>query len=307
MPAVKSVSYASDTPTSGNNWDSNFSYNHQPEGAPFNTSLKLADGDYLETYGFRFLAGKSYREGDTARTVVVNEMLLKKLGVNDPQEAIGKELRLGGGRWRPIVGVIQDFAANSAHEEIKPMTILPGKMFYSTVGIKIRPENMLETTAKVQKIFDEVFPEQVFSGQFLDERIASFYQEEERFASLTKGFAALAIFISCLGLFGLASLLAAQKTKEIGIRKVLGASVPSVVKLLSKEFIQLILIAFLLAAPVAWWAMNKWLQDFAFRTSINWWVFVITAVLVLTVAFVTVSLQAVKAATANPINSLRNE
>ncbi|TNE59262.1 MAG: FtsX-like permease family protein [Bacteroidetes bacterium] len=307
MPEIQSVSYSSDPPTSGNNWDSNFSFGHQANDAPFNTSLKIADAEYLNTYGFRLLAGVPYRESDTTRTVVVNMLLLERLGITDPKEAIGKELRLGGGVWRPIVGVVQDFTANSAREPVKPMTILPAKQFYSTVGIKIKPGNVDQTIAHIGQTFAATFPDQVLDGQFLDDRIAQFYRAENRFAALAKAFAVLAIFISCLGLFGLASLLVAQKTKEIGIRKVLGASVTGVVGLLSVDFVKLVLIAFLVAAPVAWYMMQVWLQDFVFRTPIHWWIFLLTAVLVLGVAFFTVSLQVVKAASANPVNSLRNE
>ena len=308
IPSILAVSYSSDVPTSGNNWDTGFGYDHQAENAPFSTFIKIADSRFFETYGLRFLAGNGYSESDTMRSVVVNQFLLKKLGVTNPQEAIGKEIRLGRrGTWMPIVGVIQDFIPNSAREPMKPMAITASKQFYSTVGIKIAPQDMTQTTAAIQATFDKTFPDQLFRGGFLDESIAKFYREESRFSSLCKAFAGLAILISCLGLFGLASLLAAQKTKEIGIRKVLGASVAGVISLLSKEFMLLVGLAFLFAAPIAWWAMDLWLQEFVFRTNIGWLVFGSTVLIALTVAFLTISFHAYKAAVANPVDSLRNE
>ena len=307
IPGVKSVSFGSDVPSSGNNWNTNFAYGHRPEDAPFSTSTKMADADYLKTYGFRILAGRAQTTSDTAREYVVNMTLLKKLGVTDPNQAIGQELRLGGGQWKPIVGVVGDFNANSVREPLKPIVILCRKKFYDIAGIKISPENAASTTAAIRQVFDRLFPEKVYLGRFFDERIAEFYRDEQRFTAICKGFAALAIFISCLGLFGLASLLAAQKTKEIGIRKVLGASVINMVGLLSKDFLLLVALAFLLAAPLAWWGMRGWLENFAFRTTLSWWIFAGTAGIALAVAFITISFKAVRAALANPVNSLRNE
>jgi len=306
-PAVESVSFGSDVPSSGNNWYSNFAYGRSKEDAPFSTSLKMGDADYLKTYGLRLVAGRTYAQSDTVREYVVNMTLLRKLGVTDPQEAIGQEIRLGGSPWKPIVGVVDDFHASSARDQMRPVVIACRKKFYDVAGIKIRPENMAATTAAIKQTFDVVFPEKVYSARYFDEGIAEFYRDEDRFAAITKSFALLAIFISCLGLFGLASLLAAQKTKEIGIRKVLGASVTSVVGLLSKDFLLLVLLAFLAAAPLAWWGMRLWLENFVFRTDIAWWIYAGTAITALAVAFFTISFQAVRAAVANPVNSLRNE
>lgn len=307
IPGVESVSFASDVPSSGNNWNTNFAYGHQAGDAPFSTSIKLADADYLKTYGFSVLAGRAQMASDTAREYVVNMTLLKKLGVTDPNQAIGQELRLGGGQWKPIVGVVGEFNANSVREPLKPIVISCRKKFYDIAGIKISPENTVATTAAIQQSFERIFPEKVYLGRFFDERIAEFYRDERRFTAICKGFAGLAIFISCLGLFGLASLLAAQKTKEIGIRKVLGASVLNLVGLLSKDFLVLVALAFLLAAPLAWWGMGSWLENFAFRTPMPWWIFAGTAGIALTVAFITISFKAVRAATANPTHSLRSE
>ncbi len=306
LPAVTSASFSSDVPSSGNNWAGNFAYN-STEDAPFSTYMKIVDADYFDTYGLRIIAGRALEPSDTAREYVVNELLLKKLGVKDPQEAIGKTFRLGGNTPRPIVGVVQNFTANSAHEEMKPMVIFSRKTNYSTAGIKIRPENMEATTGNIQRLFEQTFPEQVFDGQFFDEKIAEFYQDESRFSALCKGFAGLAIFISCLGLYGLATLMAVQRTKEIGIRKVLGASITSVVSLLSRDFLLLVLIAAVVATPLAYYAMHAWLQDFKYQTPLSWWLFAVTVGGAMAVALLTVGLRTWSAARANPVESLKNE
>ncbi len=306
LPAIKSVSFSSDVPSSNNNWASNFALG-STEDAPFATFMKIVDADYFETYGLRLVAGKMIQPSDTARDIVVNEFMLRKLGYSNPEEVLGKNFRLGGGSFKPVVGVVADFTANSAHEEMKPMAIFSRKEYYGTVGMKIQAQNLVATTAEIQRLFERTFPEQVFDGQFMDERIAEFYRDEARFSALCKGFAGLAILISCLGLYGLATLSTVQRTKEIGIRKVLGASVGNVVGLLSKDFLLLVLLAAFVAIPLAWYAMNAWLQDFVYRTALSWWIFAGTIGLSLLVALITVGLRAWSAARANPVRSLRSE
>jgi len=205
------------------------------------------------------------------------------------------------------VGVVKNFTANSAKEEMKPMAIFSRKSSYSTVGIKIRPENLAATQAAIQRAYEQTFPEQVFDGMYMDEKIAEYYRDESRFSALCKGFAALAIFISCLGLYGLATLMAVQRTKEIGIRKVLGASVASVVSLLSRDFLALVLVAAVIASPLAYYAMHAWLQDFIYRTPMSWWLFAATIGIAMAVALLTVGLRTWSAARANPTESLKNE
>ncbi len=307
LSGVESVSYGSDNPSSGNTWSSNFALGRGSEDAPVHTSLKFCDADYFKTYGLRLKAGRIFQPGDTLGELIVNETMLRKLGIHDANEVLGKPLRLGSQQWHEVVGVVEDFNSHSLHNELEPITMGSRKEFYNVVGLKIRPEQMAATTASIQQLFDATFPEQVFDGQFYDESIAEFYRDENRFALTCKGFALLAILISCLGLFGLASLMAVQKTKEIGIRKVLGASVGSVVSLLSRDFLLLVLIAFAIAVPLAWWGMNRWLQDFEYRVGIGWQLFALTGLLALLIAFATVSIQAVRAGLANPVKSLRSE
>ena len=307
LPGVESVSFSTDVPSSDNNWAGNFAFGRGSDDAPFHTFMKFVDADYFGTYGLRLVAGRALQPSDTTREVVVNQTLLRKLGIANPEEALQKDFRLGGGKWMPVVGVVEDFKANSARDEMKPMVLFSKKEYYSTVGIKVRPDNMAATTAQVQQVYEATFPEQVYEGEFLDERIADFYRDEQRLSALCKGFAVLAVLISCLGLYGLASLVAVQRRKEVGIRKVLGASSASVVGLLSRDFLILVVASFAIAAPVAYWLMNQWLQDFVYRAPLAWWIFAATVTLACAVALLTVGLRAWRAAVANPVVSLRSE
>ena len=307
LSAVEAVSFASDVPSSSNDWTSNFALGRGSEDAPVDTELKFVDADYFKTYGLRFVAGHGMAPSDTLREAVVNQTLLRKLGINNPEEALNKELHLGRRRWIQVVGVVEDFHAHSVHKPIDPVVISTRKEYYGTAGIRIRPEKMDATVASIQQVFEATFPEQVFTGQFLDESIAEFYRDEQRFSAMCKGFAGLAILISCLGLFGLASHTARQRTKEIGVRKVLGASVAGITGLLAKDFLKLVVVAIVIASPLAWWAMQRWLEDFEYRINIQWWVFVLAGSAAISVAFLTVSFQSVKAALANPVKSLRSE
>lgn len=307
IPNVQTVSFSSDQPLSGNTWSSNFRYGSRPEDERFEISMKMCDHHYQETYGLELIAGEWYPPSDTMAKTVVNETLLRKLGVNDPQEAIGESLRLGQRRVLQIVGVVKDFHTHSLREAHDPLMMTSRKNFYWETGVKIRPADLAATTASIQKAYDKVLPEQIFSGRFLDERIAEHYQDEVRLSDTCKGFGLLAILISCLGLFGLAAHAAQQRVKEIGIRKVLGATTAGIVSLLSKDFLKLVLLGLLVATPLAYFFMQDWLADFAYRIDMEWWVFAVTGVMAILVAFLTVGFQSIKAAWADPVESLRSE
>ncbi|MBK7938342.1 MAG: FtsX-like permease family protein [Lewinellaceae bacterium] len=251
IPGVESASFSSDQPSSGNTWTSNFAFGRGSEDAPFNTNLKFCDADYTKTYGLQLAAGRWMEPSDTMREAVVNETMLKKLGIANPESVIGKEIRIGGRRYLQLVGVVQDFHVHSAHQAIEPVVMSTRRAFYWETGVKIMPQNIAATTEAIQKTFDATFPEQVFEGRYFDESIARFYSAENRF-SACKACAGLAILISCLGLFGLASHAAARRTKEIGIRKVLGASVAGITGLLAKDFLKLVVFAILIASPLAY-------------------------------------------------------
>jgi ABC-type antimicrobial peptide transport system permease subunit len=307
IPQVESVSFNSDQPLSGNTWSSNFSYSTRPEDEKFGITIKFTDENYLKTYGLRLIAGKWLEASDTSRYCVVNMTTLKKLGVTNPEEAIGQNIVIGQTRKLPIVGVTEDFHTKSLHREHEPLVMTTRKEFYWEAGVKIRPGNIKGTISEIKKRYDTVLPEQIFSGRFFDESIARFYEDDDRMSATCKGFGFLAILISCLGLFGLATHAANQRIKEIGIRKVLGASTGGIIGLLSKDFLQLVALALMIAAPLAWMAMDEWLNNFEFRIDIQWQVFVIAGLAAIFIAFITVSYQAIRAAISNPIKALKSE
>lgn len=232
---------------------------------------------------------------------------MHKLGVTDAKTIIGKSVKLGSRRALPIVGVVKDFKINSLREAIKPLLISTRKSVYRSLVVKLNTSEISKAKVAIEQKWNKYNPEYAFTSTFFDENIARFYQQEEQLSKLYKIFAGLAIFISCLGLYGLVSFMAVQRTKEVGIRKVLGASVGNIVYLFSKEFTVLIVIAFIIAAPVAYYVMHNWLNNFVFRVNIGVGVFAMSILISLTVAWLTVGYKAVKAALANPVKSLRTE
>ena len=304
---IQSVSFSSDMPSSDNNWSTNFAFDGRDD-EKFEVYLKFADADYFKTYGLQFVAGRGYTVSDTTNEVVINETMVKKLGLKSPEDAIGKNFRLGGrGIWKPIVGVVRDFKPNSLRDKIGPVMLASRKRYYSVTNIKLNTSNFKDAEKTIQQTWDKYFPEYVNTSRYMDETINNFYRQESQLTRLYQFFALLAIVISCLGLYGLVSFMAMQKTKEVGIRKVLGASVSSIVMLFSKEFTILIFVAFLAAAPVAWWLMSKWLDNFVFKIDMNVWIFIMAIVVSIVIAWITVGFKAIRAALANPIRSLRNE
>jgi ABC-type antimicrobial peptide transport system permease subunit len=240
------------------------------------------------------------------REFVVNETVVKKLGLSNAQAAIGKLIKING-KILPIVGVVKDFHVNSLRDPIVPVAMTTMKSGYGLVNIKINLSRATTIIPAMETIWNRYFPEYTFGYHFLDQSIADAYKQENQLSKLYKIFSGIAIFISCLGLYGLISFMAVQRKKEIGIRKVLGAPVIDIVVMLSKEFTILITIAFLIATPVAWYFMQQWLQQYTYRIMIGIWFFVATIAGSLIIAWLTVGYTAVKAAQANPVRSLRSE
>ena len=307
LPGVKAASFTSDVPSSVHNNSTNFVFNHSEKDPGFDVFTKIADADYFKTFDLRFIAGKGYEQSDTAREVVINETVMHKLGIKHAEDVIGKTIRFDNNSWRPIVGVVADFKTNSMREEIKPVVIYPAKQFEQEIAVKIEGQKLSKMVASVQRLWENSYPEYAYTSFFVDDSIAEFYKQENQLELIYKIFALIAIFISCLGLYGLVSFMAVQRTREVGIRKVLGASMGSIVYLFSKEFITLIAVAFALGAPVAWYLMNGWLQTFAYRISPGVWVFVAAIATSLLIGWATIGYKAVKAALANPVESLRSE
>lgn len=303
---VKSLSFSFDAPSSDNSWQSNFAFDVM-EDRPFTTNIKMADEQYMPTYDIKMAAGRMFEKTDTLKEYVINETMVRKVGLKSPQEAIGKMLRLGSGKPFPVVGVVKDFKLQSLREEVPPIVLYPNKRWYVTTGIKVQSGNLLRTRDEIEQIWNRIYPEYVYNASFLDENINNFYVQEKRISTMYKIYALLAIFISCLGLYGLVSFMVVQKTKEVGIRKVLGAGVGNIVYLFSKEFSLLIAVAFILAAPAAAYLMHQWLKDFAYRIEMGPLVFIIALLASLLIAWITVGYKAIKAALANPVKSLRSE
>ncbi|MEO8111849.1 MAG: FtsX-like permease family protein, partial [Ginsengibacter sp.] len=307
IPGVKSVSFSSDVPSSDNNSATNFGFDHKPD-PDFALYTKFADEDYFKTFGLQILAGRPFSKADTINEVVVNETLMKKLNVKSANEMVGKQIKFGGdGEWKTITGVVKDFKTNSLKENIKPLAIAERRAYYQVTSVKLISTNIPKTKAAVEAAWNNSYPEYAFTSSYMDDNIADFYKQDEQLSLLYKIFAGIAIFISCLGLYGLVSFMAVQRTKEIGIRKVLGASIQNIIYLFSKEFTILIFAGSLVAIPVAWYMMHNWLQNFVFGIKLNWTVFAIAIIFSIVVAWLAVGYKSIKAAMANPVKSLRSE
>jgi putative ABC transport system permease protein len=309
QPGIKDVSFSFASPSDNNGWSSDFKYNNAPKQTNFSANLKWADAEYFKLYNLQFVAGQAYTKGDTIHGWVVNETLLHKLGVRDPKDAIGKYIKLWDDKNKnaQIVGVVKDFNVGSLKNEIPPVLMSTWKNTYQKLNIKIQPTNINQTLASVERLWNSTYPDGMYEYQFLDEKIANFYKSEDQLSQLYKIFAGIAIFISCLGLYGLVSFMAVQRTKEVGIRKTLGASVGHIVYLFSKEFTILIVVAFAISGPIAYYFMHKWLQDFTYRIPISPDIFILAIIASVAIAWITVGYKAVKAALANPVKSLRSE
>jgi putative ABC transport system permease protein len=238
--------------------------------------------------------------------MILNEAAVKMFGYRSSQDAVGRDFNQWG-REGKIIGVMKDFHFKSLQEEIKPLSMRIEPNGCSLVSIKVSTNSLPATISAIENKWNALIPARPFSYFFLDEFFNEQYKSEQRFGKLFLNFAILAIIISCLGLLGLASYSTMQRTREIGIRKVLGATIPNIVNLLSIDFLKLVAVAVIIASPVAWFAMHKWLQDFAYRIPISWWIFAVAAAAATLIAIITVSFQAIKAAVSNPVNSLRSE
>jgi ABC-type lipoprotein release transport system permease subunit len=320
LPGVEAVSAAMGAPT----WNNNFHTSLNPRPAEGDVTVevnaKAADAGYAQTYGLKLLAGRFLEPRDTLTNApgipfpkrqyvfVVNEAAVRAMGYRDPVRALGKRIKIGiNDIEAPVVGVVKDFHSSSLHDAIKPVVIMNFPFFYGTVGLKLRTDNYPATLAAVERVCRQFNPDQLYRARFLDESLAELYQEEARQFALLQVFAGLALLIGCLGLWGLAVFLIERRTKEIGVRKVLGASVTSLVALLSRDFVKLVLLAIFIATPIAWYAMQAWLAKFAYKITIGGWVFGGVGLAALVLALLTVGYRAIRVARTNPVDSLRME
>ncbi len=279
--------------------------------APTNADIKVvtADENFFNAYKINLVAGRNfYQARQDTNAFIINEAAVKTLGLHTNEEAIGKQFKYGN-RQGELVGVIKDFHFESLHQRIVPLVFLmpQGKGGYGSISVKLSGKNIPAALSHIEETWKKFLPEVPFSYTFLDENFQRLYESEQRQGKVFTVFACIAIIIGCLGLFGLSAFAISQRVKEIGIRKVLGASISSIVSLLSKDFLKLVGIAAVIAFPVAWYAMHSWLQDFAYRINIPFWLFILAGVIAAVIAFATISFQAIKAAIANPVKNLRTE
>lgn len=310
-PAVRNVSFSSGPPTSNSRLNTTFVSKETDNPEEYQVELKLADDEYLQTFGLELLAGEWLRETtfDSLYGYVVNEALLRKIGITNPVEALGKLISpsINNGMPRPILGVVKDFHNESLHDEIKACILLNNDYYRHQGAIKMEGDSYGEVLASLEKNWEAAFPAHLFDYTFLDEQLAENYEEETRFQQAFQLFSFIAILIGCLGLYGLVSYMAVQRSKEIGIRKVLGASVQDIILLLSREFSILVLVAFAIAAPLAGIAMHYWLQDFAYRITLGPGSFLLTFLVAISIAWLTVGYKAWRSARRNPVDAIRTE
>ncbi|HKP32528.1 MAG TPA: FtsX-like permease family protein, partial [Chitinophagaceae bacterium] len=306
LPGIESISKMRNSPTGIEHHTGSIDW----PGKDKNQGVSFADGvvgyDFVKTMKLELKEGRDFAKGygtDSA-SYLLNETAAKKIGF---ENAVGQTV-LWGNRPGKVLGVLKDFHFTSMHEAIEPLIIrLDENWGWGTVLVRIQAGRTKEAIAGLEKISKEINSKIPFTYRFSDLEFAKLYKSDQVVSRLSNYFALLAILISCLGLFGLATFSALQRTKEIGIRKVLGASVMGITTMLSKEFVKLVLIAILIGAPVAWWAVSKWLQSFEYRTQFNWWIIVIAGSAAVLIALITISFQAIKSALANPVKSLRSE
>jgi putative ABC transport system permease protein len=310
---IKEVGRSSRIPT-GRLLDSQGSMLNRGDSlAPSKADIKyvVADENFIPAYGIKIVTGRNFSKdfGMDTSSFLINETAVKALELKSNEDAIGKQFQYGGQKGT-IVGVFNDFNFESLHQRIIPLVLFESRTAdandYGNISIKVSG-NIPVALAQIEKTWKKFLPEIPYEYRFLDDRYASLYESENRQSSIFTIFSCIAVFIACLGLFGLSAFTITQRIKEIGVRKVLGASTGSIVKLISKDFLLLVVIAAVIAFPVAWYGMAHWLRDFAYRIQIAWWVFLLAGIIAVLIAFATISLQAVKAALANPVKSLRSE
>jgi putative ABC transport system permease protein len=308
IPGVNSVSLSSSVPGTPNNKYPTQITNKDNVYQEVLADAYYTDADFLRQYGIKVIAGRGFNKQLALddKAMLINESMLKKMGFKSPDEVIGKsfkQFKTDGS----IVGVVKDFHFHSSLELVQPMAIRPAAGFFTCLTLDLNTDDVRKTLGQIEGKWKQLAPGLPLIYFFQDEAYNKQYIAQQRFGSLFVCFSALAILISCLGLLGLSAFSTAQRKKEIGIRKVMGASVTSIAALLSKDFVTLVFIALIVASPLAWLAMHSWLQGFAYRIQISWWVFVLSGSAALLIALFTVSFQSIRAALVNPVKSLKSE
>jgi putative ABC transport system permease protein len=313
MPQVVSVAGSLSMPSMDGIYPQQYQSDNSAEIRLMHT-MEIGDG-FAETMGFKLLDGKLFSATTSdSLSVILNESAVKTFGLSNP---IGKKITFieqtyssGERTTFTIIGVIKDFHYKTLHEAVNPLVIQSNEMIFSRMSFvvaRLKPGTYTEALSQIESKWKELAPDMPFQFRFLDNVVEAHYQKEKRMSEIFTLFSSFSIFIAFIGLFGLSAYTVSLRNKEIGIRKVLGASVSQLAALLSKEFMRMVLIAFVIAIPVSWYATNQWLQNFAYRIDISWWIFALAGMLAVAIALITVSFQAIKAALANPVKSLRSE
>jgi putative ABC transport system permease protein len=307
--AIKEVCFSSSSPVSDYNhhYGTSFRLGSQSETEGKEAEMKGIDTNFISFYGLTLLAGRNFTTvEDSFKEFIVNEKVIKAMGWT-PEEAIGQQLTINEGT-ATIIGVVKDFHNNSLQDEITPCILINWKYFLERAHIKIQPQkSFVSTLSLIENTWKEIYPEGIYNFTFLNDALSKNYAIEQLVYNGFTTFAALAIVIGCLGLYGLISFVTLRRTKEVGIRKVLGASVANILQLFSREFIMLVSIAFVIAAPLSYYFMDQWLNGFVYHIKLSWWMFALGAIFTIAIALVTISFQTVKAALSNPVESLRSE
>lgn len=308
VPEIQNVSLGNQAPAIGGAMTTEVEFKEGKKDIRLPADSRDGDSNYIGLYNIRIVAGRNVLPADSPVQYLINETLARDLGFQNPRDAVGHMLS-GTDKGFPIVGVMADFHLASVRTVIHPMIFSYDSKhgYVMHVALRPSPDTWKSAIARMQKAWEQVYPDQPFNYTFLDKEIAGFYDQEKRLSKLLSWAAGVAILISCLGLLGLVIFTANQRSKEIGIRKVLGASVAQIIALLSKDFILLVALAFVIAAPIAWYGARQWLRNFAYATSLSWWLFVIAGASMLVISLMILSIRAGKAALANPVKSLRTE
>ena len=304
--SIQGVSFSNTGTTSNSVWGGNYIMEVDTTRHEYDGQIKFIDEDFIETYGLTLLAGSNLTPSDTVNAYLVNETFARQVGYADKlKDLIGINLFFWGNE-APIVGVIKDFNTVSLHEELEPVVLGTNTNFF-VGGIKINTSQTQDALFQIERAYNHAFPESIFEYTFLDDNIAEMYEEEQNTAKIMNSFTIIAILIGSLGLFGLVSYMATTRMKEIGVRKVLGASVLDILKIFGTELMVLTGISFLIAAPISWYLMHKWLSDFAYRIDIGIEIFALSLLGILVISLCTVGYKSLRAALSNPIESLKSE
>jgi ABC-type antimicrobial peptide transport system permease subunit len=306
LPDVQNVTQCFSAPASNASWGTSIRFDSRDENEDFSTQFKGGDEDFIATFGLTLIAGRNLLPADTVREIIVNETMVEKLG-ETPEGILGKPLTFNGNVKGAVVGVVKDFHDRSLHNDISPIFITTYSENFHAYAVKINMSDLKNTLASLEKTWLTMYPDLLYTHTFLEEETAEFYAAEETMMSVVEIFSFIALFIGCLGLYGLVSFMSVQKTKEIGIRKVLGGSLQHILWIFGREFTQLIFVAFVVAAPVAWMLMSTWLSNFEYKIPLSPWIFAADLAVIGFVALVTVGFRSARAALMNPVNALRSE